>query len=253
MRDTGESTIHRLDLPETTIHHGQIIKKKKFLRKLYQEWYQGFKLEVDNKKVDGQLLEIGSGGGFLKEVISQVITSDVLELPECDLCCSADALPFENQSLRAVFMLDVLHHLPEVRKFFREMERTLTSGGLVYMIEPANTFFSRLILKNFHHEDFNENAVDWSFESLGPLSSSNQALPWIIFFRDRKKFEKEFPDLKIKYIRLHTPFRYLITGGLSYNVPIPGWSFNFVSSMERMLKPLYGYCAMFQTIVLEKK
>lgn len=242
----------RLDAPETTVFHGELIKKKNFLKRIYEEWYGGFIEEVNRIKADGKILELGSGGGFLKEMLPEVITSDVLELPECDLQCYAEDLPFGDHDLKAIFMLDVLHHIPESRKFFHESSRTLKPGGIIYMIEPANTFFSRIIYKNFHHEVFDERVKEWNFKSIGPLTSSNQALPWIIFSRDREIFEKEFPDLKIQKIYLHTPFRYLLSGGLSYNIPIPGWSFKFFTNIEKLMKPLFGYFSMFQTIIVEK-
>lgn len=247
-----KSTID-LDIPETTIKHGEIIKNKPFLRKLYTAWYQGFIDTIDSIEAEGKVLELGSGGGFLKELYPDVITSDILELPECDICCAADHVPFPDKSLKGVFMLDVLHHLPNVEDFLREMDRTLMSKGIIYMIEPANTPMSSIIFKHFHHEDFDPKVKEWAFTSYGPLSSSNQALPWIIFNRDRKIFEQKFPSLQIRSIRLHTPFKYLISGGLSYNTPIPGWSYAFFNAVENVIKPVFRYCAMFQTIILEKK
>ena len=88
---------------------------------------------------------------------------------------------------------------------------------------------------------------------MGQLSSSNQALPWIIFKRDRADFEKEFPDLIVKKIALHTPMKYLISGGLSFNTHIPGWSYGAFDFAERLIKPLWPVMAMFQTIILEKQ
>jgi hypothetical protein len=38
---------------------------------------------------------------------------------------------------------------------------------------------------------------------------ANDALPWIIFARDRLKFEQEFPDWRIETIKPIMPFRYL--------------------------------------------
>jgi len=63
---------HSLDSPERSMAHGEIIKQKYFLRKLYQEWYSIFTREIKNLP-DGQLIELGSGGGFLKEIEPKVI------------------------------------------------------------------------------------------------------------------------------------------------------------------------------------
>ena len=38
-------------------------------------------------------IELGSGGGFLKEVINDVITSDVLELPDVDKVFFGEKIP----------------------------------------------------------------------------------------------------------------------------------------------------------------
>ena len=45
-------------------------------------------------------------------------------------------------------------------RFLVELERCLKPGGKIVMIEPANTRFSRLIFRRFHHE---------MFESVGRL------------------------------------------------------------------------------------
>ena len=49
----------------------------------------------------------------------------------------------------------------------------------------------------------------------GPLSCANDALPWIIFVRDRVTFEREFPHWHIELVKPIMPFRYLLSGGVS--------------------------------------
>lgn len=51
----------------------QLIKNKHFTLQIYTEWYQVFKAELDHVP-DGQLLELGSGNGFIKDIIPNVIT-----------------------------------------------------------------------------------------------------------------------------------------------------------------------------------
>ncbi|MCH7534331.1 MAG: methyltransferase domain-containing protein, partial [Bacteroidetes bacterium] len=196
-------------------------------------------------------LEIGSGGGFLKNIFPQVITSDIMEIEGVDQCFSAVDMPFGNEELDSIFMLNVLHHIPDAEAFFKEAERTLKPGGKIIMIEPANTWFSRIVYRNFHHENFDEKA-DWKFESIGPMTDANGALPWIIFTRDLHIFQEMFPKLKLINLSRHTPFRYLLTGGLSYKSLVPGWSFGIVSWIEKIGYPLNGTLAMFQTIEVEK-
>ena len=140
---------------------------------------------------DGLKIELGSGGGFLKEVISDVITSDVLELPDVDKVFFAEKIPYPDKSIAAFFLLNTLHHLKEPDKFFSEVNRCLKPGAKIIMIEPTNTPFSRLIFKHIHHEQFDEKKVDWKVDGKGRLGNANLAIPWIIFIRDREKFLKK--------------------------------------------------------------
>jgi len=241
-----------LDTPETTLQHRAIVMRKKILKKLYIDWYNSFVNQLPDLPC-GKIIEIGSGGGFLKQLLPDIITSDVLKLPHIDMVFSAEKLPFENQSVSAIFLMDVLHHIPDSEKFFEETQRVLCRNGILFMIEPANTWFSRFIFKKFHHEPFNEHATTWQFPSSGPLSDANIALPWIIFTRDRIQFEKNYSQLCIRSVSLHTPFRYLISGGLSYKSPFPSWAFGSITIIEKLLSPLYPFLAMFQTIYVVKK
>jgi SAM-dependent methyltransferase len=243
---------NNLDAPETTLQHRQIILKKPFLKKLYTEWYCGFKNEINNLP-EGILLEIGSGGGFLKDVVPNITTSDILPLPTCDLCMSADAITFPDNSVSAIFMLNVLHHIPNTENFFSEAQRVLKPNGIIYMIEPANTWFSRIIYTTIHHEPFKPKEQNWHFATTGPLSGANGALPCIIFKRDVKKFNTKYPSLKLKLFSPHTPFRYLLSGGLSYFSFVPGFMFPFVSAFEKLFTPLFPNLGMFQTIKIVKE
>ncbi|HKR05687.1 MAG TPA: class I SAM-dependent methyltransferase [Bacteroidia bacterium] len=239
-----------LDDPKRTLLHGEIIKSKPFLKKLYIEWYKNFLDEIKNIP-SGKMIEIGSGGGFLKEIIPEVITSDILPLENCDMTFSAENLPFAEDELSAIFMVNVLHHIPDPAKFFLEAEKKLKQGGMIVMVETAYSVFSKIIYQNFHHEPFDTKAK-WELTGGGPLSASNQALPWIIFERDRKKFDQLFPHLKVISIKHHSPFRYLLSGGVSRKTLVPDWSFPIFASLEKLLTPFMKYLGMFETIKIKK-
>lgn len=238
----------QLDDPQRTIHHREIILGKPFLKNLYNEWYNTIKKEVDSLE---PIIELGSGGGFLKDIIKNVKTSDVLELPTNDLTFSALDMPFENNSIGAFVMVDVFHHIPDINLFLNEASRTLKDGGKIVMIEPWNSFWGRFIYKNFHHEPFNIKG-NWNLPSNGPMSDANGALPWIVFKRDINLFQKAFPNLTIKRITPHTPIRYLLSGGVSRRSLVPSWSFQFFTFFEKILTPLRSFTGMFVFIVIEK-
>lgn len=247
-----EKKAEDLDAPSTTLQHRNIILRKKFLKKLYVEWYTSI-LNHTAGLPSGKIVEIGSGGGFLKELNPEIITSDILPFPHCDLTFGGEQMPFENNELSAILMIDVLHHIPNCRSFFKEAQRVLKPGGKIIMIEPANTPFSRLIFQNFHHENFDTKTRNWDFPTSGPLSGANGALPWIIFTRDYTDFQKEFPYLTREKIILHTPFAYLASGGLTFKTPFAGWMFKPFRFIESTLTPFNKTLAMFQTIIVAKK
>ena len=242
--------IEDLDDPAVTLLHGEIIQRQVFLKRTYIDFYQQFAETMPDSQGKA-LVELGSGGGFIKEVIGNVVTSDILELPNVDKVFSAIEMPFEQDSVDAFFMIDVLHHIADPRAFFAEALRCLKVGGKIVMIEPANTLFSRFIYKSFHHEAFDTGA-DWELGKGGPVSHGNGALPWIIFSRDRKVFEEEFPCLRIVRMHNHTPLRYLLSGGLTLRQLLPSFTYGAVKAMERVLSPLKNILGMFQTIEIEK-
>eukprot|EP01036_Dinobryon_divergens_P048614 gene48614-65203_t len=146
-------------------------------------------------------------------------------------------MPFETGSVAGIFMIDVLHHIPQPALFLKEAERVLAKGGKILMTEPANSAWGRFIYRNFHHEPF-EPKGGWEIPATGPLSGANGALPWIIFERDRQKFEAEFPHLKIESIRYHTPLRYLLSGGVSKRQLAPNVSYGLIKGIENALLAL---------------
>lgn len=239
-----------IDSPQRTLFHREIILKKPILKKLYLEWYDIFIQQIKSLP-KGKVVELGSGGGFLKSIEPLVITSDIIPLPHTDLTFSALNMPFKDSELSALFLLDTFHHIPDSYKFLKEAERVLKKGGKIIMIEPANSFWGRLIYKNLHHEPFDEKG-DWNIPESGPMSGANGALPWIVLERDAILFHKHFPNMKIEKITYHTPFRYLLSGGVSLKTIFPGWSFGFLTLIDRLFSSISKELSMFMTIKLVK-
>jgi SAM-dependent methyltransferase len=241
----------RLDDPATTELRKQIIASKPFLRAIYDEWY-GL-LAARLPAIEGDVLELGSGAGYCERFIPGLITSEVFPCSGVRLIADACRMPFPDTSLRAVVFTDVLHHMPDVRRFFAEAIRCLRPGGGILMIEPWVSPWSRFVYTHFHHEPFRPEATDWSFPSGGPLSGANSALPWIVFARDRHRFETEFPQLVVDEIRPFMPFRYLVSGGVGMRNLMPGFTHSIWKTIERMLEPRMSKLAMFALVSLQKR
>ena len=239
-----------LDDPATTRLRRDILQKNVFLRKVYQEWYTMIIQELP--KSSKPILELGTGPGFLKEMEGSLVTSEIQWIPGVDIVLDGQNLPFPNESLRAIVMTNVIHHIPKVKSFFSETLRCLVDGGKVIVIEPWLTDWSHFIYRNLHHEPIDPDAPTWEFPSDGPLSSANEALPWMIFFRDRDKFKDSFPQYKITKIEPIMPFRYLMSGGFSSRIHMPGWTFSFWKRVETILEPQRFRMGMFALIVLQR-
>lgn len=241
-----------LDADSAALIHAKIIQKKPLLRKLYIDFYRIFKKMLGEDITNKVIVELGSGAGFIKEIIPSVITSDLPGIPNVDRNFSALDIPFDDNSVDSYLMLNIVHHIPDIELLFKELDRTLTPGGKIIMIEPANTLLNRCFYRNFHYESFDLEA-DWKLAKKGRLTSANGALPWIIFVRDRRLFEKMFPLLKIVKLEIHTPFRYIVSGGFSARQLLPGATYNIIKALEMLLSPLNRYLGMSMTVVIRKE
>ena len=240
-----------LDSLEATEVHAQLIREKPFLKRLYLEYYKEYDAVVERSPRAGLVLEIGSGGGFYRELRPRVRSLDIRPGADVDVAGSALALPFQSQSTAAILMLNVLHHLPDPTAFFRECERVLKPGGRVCLIEPYASPLSRRLVKSLHHEPWDEQG-EWKLPTSGPMTGANMALPTIIFVRDRSRYDAEFPRLPVVSMRFHTVVLYLISGGVSMRSLLPASSFPAVRAFESLLAPAGKQLASMMTVELVK-
>lgn len=115
-----------IDDPHTMALRLQIIRSKPFLRKLYEEWYPDIATHFPS---DALVLELGSGAGFLKEFIPELITSELFSTPGAERVIDAQAIAMAEASLDGIVMTDVLHHIPDCSSFFHEAPRVIRPGG----------------------------------------------------------------------------------------------------------------------------
>lgn len=89
-----------LDDPQTTILRRRILEEKVFLKKLYRQWY-GLLLDSLGE-ASYPVLEIGSGAGFFREHLPDLITSDTIYLPWLTLQLDPQHLLVQiNRSMRS--------------------------------------------------------------------------------------------------------------------------------------------------------
>lgn len=241
-----------VDQPQTTNLRRRLIRNKPFLERIYFEWYQDIQENIPPD--DGLVVELGSGPGFLKEVVPGIIATDVMPIEGVDVVLPTDGqLPFLDNSLKAIVMTDVLHHMNNCRAFFSEASRVIRKGGAIIMIEPWVTPWARLVYRYLHSEPFRPEAEKWEFPHRGPLSGANGALPWILFHRDLGQFQHEFPEWEIKLIKPMMPFVYLLSGGISMRSFAPGWIYGFCRMVEQKIPFINNISAMFSLCLLVRK
>lgn len=241
----------RPDDPRTTAARKAIVRGKPFLREIYREWYE--KIIAALPAAQGPVLELGSGAGFFADLFPEAVTSEVFFCQGVRAVADARRLPFADRSLRAIVMTDVMHHIPEPERFLGEARRTLKPGGRMLMVEPWVSPWSTFVYTRFHSEPFRPQASTWSFPSTGPLSGANGAVPWIVFSRDRSRFEALFPELEIACIEPCMPLRYLVSGGVSLRALSPAWTFPLWTALERLVHPWIRSLAMFAFIRVDRR
>jgi SAM-dependent methyltransferase len=238
------------DDPKALVQRRKVIESKPFLKAIYEEWYG--MIEKAIPRGEGRILEIGSGGGFINDIVYDVVTSDISTYRELDVVFDASRRwPIKNDVLKTIILVHAFHHLPDVSCFLSNASETLCLGGKILLIEPWHNKWSRYVYDKLHNEPFVPDSADWNFRRNGPFSGSNQALPWIVFERDKTRFRKDFPGLAVQKIETLMPFVYLLSGGFTSRISFPGAMYQLTRRIEK-LGQLEQKTAMFAFIEIEK-
>ena len=238
--------------------HRRILERKRLLRGLFTEFCARC-LEADRRwfaDCPSELrLEIGSGAGVMKEVFPEVLASDVKLLPNVELVLRAEDLPFADGSVRAVYGINVFHHVSDPRDFFREAVRALAPGGGLVLIEPYYGPLARLLFKRlFTQESYEMEVEEWPRHSREQVASgANQALSYVVLKRDRLQWEREFPELELLVDEPHTHMTYILSGGVNFRQLVPSGLGRLLAAVERKATFLNPLLALQHTLVIRKK
>jgi SAM-dependent methyltransferase len=225
---------------------------KKSLVSFYKEIYAEYADCLRRCPEHGVALEIGSGAGFAKDEIPEMVTSDILLYDGVERVIDGTVLPYENQSLRMICVMNVFHHIPDVAAFLGEAERCLVPGGRILIADQHLGHLSKHVLKHLHHEPFDPDAAEWRFDSQGPLTGANGALAWMVFVRDIEKFESLFPHLSLVRYQPHSPLRYWLAGGLKNWNLLPGCLYNLAKTLDNLLIAISRNFGSFTYVELVK-
>ena len=89
------------------------------------------------------------------------------------------------------------------------------------------------------------------FDSAGAWSS-NQAIPTVLFWRDRERFESRFPGLAIRHRQALSTFVYPLSGGFEKPCLLPRCTWPLAWGIERATSFLARWIGFRCLVVLER-
>jgi SAM-dependent methyltransferase len=253
--------------------HRQAWNQNPALRTLYAEWYGRIAAALPPAAL-GPRIELGSGPGFAREFIPGLELTDVVTAPWHDRALSAEQIAAADGTVGALVLFDVLHHLPSPRRFFQEAVRVLRPSGRIVLCEPFISPLSYPVYKLLHEEPVDMTVDPLALQAEAPATApasapsaspagdpvderdpfdSNQAIPTVLFGRQRGAFARAFPSLSITVVEHLAGPSYPASGGFSQRALLPAVLWNALHGLERRLPPVAFRLIGFRLFVVVER
>lgn len=224
-------------------------------QKLYEEMFSDIE-GIHSKRV----LEIGSGTSPLSLFYPHVLTSDIMPLDYLDYVFDAHNInqvdQISDESLDIITLTNVLHHLQEPLVFLVNASPKLKTGGQIIFAEPYFSTVSAWIFLHFHPEPSVFDITHPVLEKVeGPLSSANQTIPYMLFFKKTawKEALIEYYNYSECAISYFSAISYMATGGISRLFPVPHALYKIFFMLDRRLSMIFPrMCSSFFIVRLIK-
>jgi SAM-dependent methyltransferase len=231
-----------------------MIDSKPAIKRCYDLWYSMLLEDVGRvppEYAHFPTVELGSGSSFIRERCPEILTSDVTP-GNVDMVIDGRQLPFAANSVRALILTHVFHHIPDVGSFLKEAQRVLVPGGVLSMVEVTHTPFARFFFSVCHPEPYNDRVASWDFPPGHTMLDSNQALSWIVFFRDRARLEELVPALTLERWSYLPWLSYLLSGGVNLRSFVPRAWEPAMRAMDAAVRPLNPLFAIHWQLAVQK-
>ena len=245
-----------VDSLDRIVRHRELLTHKRMIREVFFELY-ALLASVETKYFgpeEGKRIEIGSGSSLLKTAMPDVELTDVVAYKGLDRVVDAMDMPYIDRSLKSIFGIHCFHHLNDPYKFLSEVSRVSRPGGGTILVDPyygpvASFIFKRL----FKNEHFDKSGLA-VVQHHGPMSDANQALSYVVFKRERARFESMFPELELVAMEpIGNYVRYLASGGVNFRQLLPDASIPLLKGIESTLWPMRSWLALHHVIVIRRR
>ncbi len=181
---------------------------------------------------DGVIVDVGGGNGFVtKRILDEGLDAILLEpvfsgalnakryrnIPEV-ICSTLEDAGFNENSLAAIGVFDVLEHIEKDSEFINNIHLLLQEEGLIYLTVPAyQKLWSIHDIEAGHYRRYNNQTIkkilenkfeivfsSYFFSFLIPAVFIFRALPYYLGYRQKKILESnaEFGTSKNIFVRL---------------------------------------------------
>jgi len=260
--DLGHAMTH--DRPETSsdpaheLREALLVQERSWngrplVQQQYRDWYGRIVRNLSD--APGPTVELGSGIGRFREARGDAILTDVVPTPWADTVADAQDLPYADDSIGNLVLLDVLHHLSDVSRFLNEATRVLKIGGRVVIVDPYCSPVSTVFYRSFHHErtDLSMDAFEEDLEVERTPLESNQARATLVFYRHCDEFRRRWPQLRVVRQERFAFVAYPLSGGFTRRPLVPSALGRSLGRLERLLSPLSRLLAFRCLVVLERE
>lgn len=226
---------------------------KPVLQKIYREFHQLIARQLAD--VPGDVVEIGSGIGNIREVIPQCIRTDLYASAGVDQVENAYQLSFADASVSNLILFDVFHHLRYPGEALHEFARVLAPGGRVIVFEPCVSLLGLVVYGPLHPEPLAlrrpitwSAPANWNAADAGYYAAQGNASRIFLghaYANELKSWRR------IRCTRL-AALSYVASGGYSGPQLYPDALYPLVRALDRILNPLPWIFATRLLAVMQK-